>query len=285
MVPPFRTAGHDSVWQMSRHPGKRAQLDRDDQRRLCSCHHERTLLMFHPRGFFFYVICVPSPFFFFFLFPNDFKPEFNVTPFKWKGKWKCFHHHRRTGLLNRWEASYFRRHLREGVRAQDVASSYMRLAISPPNNLCWNESFADWDNSRLSLCVIVISRHRKLQRDLGHSQLWIWKPFQWVKPCSFQTDTIEILCWFPNDFLSCWYRYRFSPSTAGMIGDNRCLMAQWRNHFTRKHPVVFLLIRVDAQSSCWLSMKANVMGHKHLQLWLNFSNVIIIECSRINVIV
>lgn len=88
----------------------------------------------------------------------------------------------------------------------------MRLAISPPNNLCWNESFGDWDNSRLSLCVIVISRCGKLQRDSGHSQLWIWKPFQWVKPRSFQTHTIEILCWFPNDFLSCWYRYRFSPS-------------------------------------------------------------------------
>lgn len=86
------------------------------------------------------------------------------------------------------------------------------LAISPPNNLCWNESFGDWDNSRLSLCVIVISRHGKLQRDLGHSQLWIWKAFQWVNPCPFQTHTIDILCWFPNDFLSCWYRYRFRAS-------------------------------------------------------------------------
>lgn len=34
------------------------------------------------------------------------------------------------GSLNSWEASYFRRHLREGVRAQDVASSYMASYFS-----------------------------------------------------------------------------------------------------------------------------------------------------------
>lgn len=63
------------------------------------------------------------------------------------------------------------------------------LAISLSNNLCWNESFGDWDNKRLSFCVIVISMQRKLLRDTGHCQLWIWKPIHWAKPHSFQTVT------------------------------------------------------------------------------------------------
>lgn len=33
-----------------------------------------------------------------------------------------------------------------------------------------------------------------------------------IKPCSFHTDTMDILCQFPNDFLSWRYRYRLSSS-------------------------------------------------------------------------
>lgn len=100
----------------------------------------------------------------------------------------------------------------------------------------------------------MISWCWKLQKDLGHSQLWIWKPFQWVKPCSFQTDTIDILCWFPNDFLSCWYRFSPSP-TAVMNGDDGCLMAHWEKTF----PVVFLLIHTP-----WMHrMAANYQLRHH----------------------
>lgn len=36
-----------------------------------------------------------------------------------------------------------------------------------------------------------------------------------IKPCSFHTDTMDILCQFPNDFLS--WRYRYRPSSSPWV--------------------------------------------------------------------
>lgn len=71
---------------------------------------------------------------------------------------------RQIGLLNSWVANYFIHRLRAGACAATWRGAIRRV-ISPSNNLCWNEGFGDWDNRRLSFCVIVISARGKLYRD------------------------------------------------------------------------------------------------------------------------